>query len=78
MPTALRVSGYRFYFYSNDAGEPPHVHVDRENKSAKFWLRPVVLARSMGYAARELRRIDGIVKKNEDILLEAWRDFFGS
>jgi hypothetical protein len=42
MPTALRTGPYRFYFYSYDCGEPRHMHVDRENRSAKFWLDPVV------------------------------------
>jgi Domain of unknown function (DUF4160) len=42
MPTALRTGPYRFYFYSYDCGEPRHMHVDRENRSAKFWLDPDV------------------------------------
>jgi hypothetical protein len=41
MPTALRIGPYRFYFYSYDSGEPRHMHVDRENMSAKFWLDPL-------------------------------------
>jgi hypothetical protein len=44
MPTILRVGPYRFYFYSHDlVSEPPHVHVDRDDLSAKFWLEPVSL-----------------------------------
>jgi hypothetical protein len=42
MPTALRIGSYRIYFYSYDCGEPRHMHVDRENRSAKFWLDPDV------------------------------------
>jgi len=41
MPTVLREGPYRFYFYASDGGEPPHVHVQRENMVAKFWLAPV-------------------------------------
>ena len=78
MPTVLRVAGHRFYFHSNEPGEPPHVQVDRESKSAKFWLTPVAAARNFGFSGRELRRIDGIVKRNQTTLVEAWRDFFGS
>ena len=51
MPTALRTGPYRFYFYSYDCGEPRHMHVDRENKSANsgltrtcHWLRIMVTA----------------------------------
>ena len=50
MPTALRIGPYRFYFYSYDCNELRHMHVDRENMSAKFWLEPVVsLAENHGY-----------------------------
>ncbi len=45
MPTVLRHGPYRFYFYSHETTEPPHIHVDRENLSAKFWLQPISLAR---------------------------------
>jgi hypothetical protein len=38
MPTVLVTRGYRFYFYSHETGEPPHVHVDRAGNSAKFRL----------------------------------------
>ena len=43
MPTVLRAGRYRFLFYSSDAEEPPHVHVERDDNSAKFWLSPVRL-----------------------------------
>ncbi len=36
MPTVLRDGPYRMFFYSADRGEPPHVHVVREAKEAKF------------------------------------------
>ncbi|HKI37036.1 MAG TPA: DUF4160 domain-containing protein [Gemmataceae bacterium] len=35
MPTILRNGPYRFYFYSHEPNEPPHVHVDRDDLSAK-------------------------------------------
>jgi Domain of unknown function (DUF4160) len=44
MPTVLRNRGYRFYFYSHEPNEPPHIHVDRDRLSAKFWIQPVALA----------------------------------
>jgi len=54
MPTVLREGPYRFYFYSHEAGEPPHVHVDRDAESAKFWLSRVELAWNLGFGASEL------------------------
>ena len=44
MPTVLRQGPYRFYFFSHEPGEPPHVHVDRGDLSIKVWLNPVTLA----------------------------------
>jgi hypothetical protein len=41
MPTILRVDAYRFFFYANDVREPPHVHIQRNEKVAKFWLDPL-------------------------------------
>lgn len=54
MPTVLRSGPYRIYFVSHDLNEPPHVHVDRDDQSAKFWLAPVALARNLGFNAVEL------------------------
>ena len=50
MPTVLRSGPYRVYFYSHEPDEPPHVHVDRDDQSAKFWLAPVALARNFGFS----------------------------
>ena len=49
MPTVLRSGPYRVYFYSHDLIEPPHVHVDRDDLTAKFWLNPVSLAYNLGF-----------------------------
>ena len=46
MPTVLTYGPFRFYFYAGDRSEPPHVHVERDNFVAKFWLDPVVVARA--------------------------------
>ena len=78
MPTALRSGPYRFYFYSHEPNEPPHVHVDRDALSAKFWLEPVALARNLGFPAHELTRIQHLVEQNREAILESWNDHFGN
>ncbi len=78
MPTALRTGPYRFYFYSHETTEPPHVHIDRENFSAKFWLQPIRLARNLGFSPRELRQVQAMVMKHQLKLLEAWHGYFGT
>lgn len=77
MPNVLRTGPYRFYFYSHEPNEPPHVHVDRDNLSAKFWLSPVNLAQNLGFSPRELHHIREIVEQNQQDFVEAWNDYFG-
>ena len=38
LPTVLREGPYRIYFFSHETSEPPHVHVDRDDSTAKFWI----------------------------------------
>jgi hypothetical protein len=76
MPTVLRHGPYRFFFYASDGGEPPHVHVERDDSEAKFWLSPVRLAESVGFKTRELRTIRDLVEQNAKSLLESWNEFF--
>ena len=78
MPTVLRAGPYRFFFYSNENEEPPHIHVRRDDREAKFWLDPVALAANWGFAARELRKVRGMVVAHRDELLQAWNDYFGT
>ena len=77
MPTILRSGPYRFYFYSHEPNEPPPIHVDRDQDSCKVWLKPVALASSLGFKARELREIERLVSLNRGILLNAWEEFHG-
>jgi hypothetical protein len=78
MPTVLRSGPYRFFFYSNERSEPPHVHVQRDRAVAKFWLRPVAVASSSEFRGSELRQIERLIAMNADELLEAWHEFFAA
>jgi len=78
VPTILMVGRYRIYFYSHEPNEPPHVHVDRDDQSAKFWLNPVALARNLGFGPVELRRVHRLVAENRTFLLEKWNERFPS
>jgi hypothetical protein len=78
MPTILRIGAYRFYFYSHEPNEPPHIHIDRDNLTAKFWLHSVSLAQNIGFPAKELRKLQSMVIENQTQLLEAWDEYFGN
>ena len=76
MPVVFREGPYRFFFYSADGNEPPHVHVDRDNRVAKFWLDPVRMQVSGGMRRTDIRRVQRIILDNHSLLLEAWNDYF--
>ena len=76
MPTVLRIDGYRFYFYSHEPNEPPHVHVDRAEDTAKIWLEEVAVARNLGFRTKQLNDILTRVVEHRLMLLEAWHEFF--
>src|SRR2546425_13224563 len=62
MPTLLRVEGFRFFFFSNEGEEQPHVHVSKGDGVAKLWLVPIELAYASGLTPAELRRGRGLAR----------------
>ena len=65
MPTILREYGYRFFFFSNEGNEPPHIHIEKGNKYAKFWLNPTELAHFKNFNKPELTEIRKIIEQNK-------------
>nr|VFK15627.1 MAG: protein of unknown function (DUF4160) [Candidatus Kentron sp. LPFa] len=76
MPTVFRIGPYRFFFYSGDRNEPIHVHVERDDKVAKFWVKPIRLSDNTGYAESELSKIRKIILEHEQMIVESWHDYF--
>jgi hypothetical protein len=76
MPTVPIQGPYRFFFYSGDSGEPPHIHVERETMKAKFWLSPVRLHSSGGFGRSEISHIQRLVEEHREYLLRSWNEFF--
>jgi len=78
MPTILRFDGYRAFFYSNEGGEPAHVHVQKGGNEAKFWLHDLGVAVNVGFAAHEINAILKVLRANRPLLVEAWHAHFGN
>ena len=76
MPTVLRVGRFRFFFFSNEAQEPAHIHVKSGGDEAKLWLDPVELAANAGFNGRELTQVQRLVEEHQEELLEAWNAYF--
>ncbi len=66
MPTIVRSGPYRLFFYSQRRrrATPLYVHVRRDRRTAKFWLDPLALATSNGFAEHELSRCIGSSRAN--------------
>ena len=77
MPTVLRLGPYRFFFYAGDRDEPRHVHIERDDRIAKFWLDPIRLQGSGGLSRVEIARIERLVSDQREVLMEAWDEYFG-
>ena len=76
MPTVLRKGSYRFFFYASDRNEPCHIHVERDEMIAKFWLCPVRISSSSSFSRVELNRIHKMIEENEELFVEAWNEYF--
>jgi len=57
MPSILVVEGFRFFFYSNENKEPPHIHIVKGDATAKFWLDHIKEAYSNDFSKKELKKI---------------------
>jgi hypothetical protein len=82
VPTILVAAGFRFFFYSNERTEPPHVHVERMHPhpaggSAKFWLEPPSLAAST-LPRHDLRRVTALVQEHATQFKERWNEHFAA
>ena len=77
MPTILLIDGFRFYFFSNEGTEPPHIHVSKGDAIAKYWLQPVQLDFSEGFNPGELRRLRELTFEHQAQFIERWNEYFG-
>ena len=76
MPTVLYLNGFRFFFFSQEGNEPPHIHVEHGDKVAKYWLNPVDLAMSEGFRSQELTKLRAMVIEHRLIFLGKWDEHF--
>jgi hypothetical protein len=76
MPTLLRVGAYRFFCYAGDQDEPPHIHIERDEDQAKFWLSPIRLQKNKGFSRTEINHIQKLTQEHQEQLLAGWNDFF--
>jgi hypothetical protein len=76
MPEVLRIGGFRFFFFSREGREPRHIHVERAERYAKFWLEPVALVESRGFRGAEMRELYSLIAQNREKFILAWDEHF--
>mgnify|MGYP005855186403 CR=1 FL=1 len=76
MPTVFTIKGYRFFFFSNENQEPMHIHIEKAEGYAKFWIEPLALAANFGFNARQLREIGDYVEDNKELIKKKWNEHF--
>lgn len=80
MPTILLIFGWRLYFYSNETNEPIHIHVQKGEAEAKYWLKTedveIIEAFSFNFTPASKREIKKIIYQNFDVIVHAWLNHF--
>ena len=76
MPEIFRERGYRFFFFSREGNEPRHVHIEKAENYAKFWLDPLELAESRGFRSSDLREIHNLVETHRESIIITWNEHF--
>ena len=75
MPTVLRIGRFRFHFYSDEHGEPSHIHVATADGECKFWLEPITLARNRGLRLEVVRQAERLVYKHAEFLRKKYHEY---
>jgi hypothetical protein len=81
MPTVLMVSGWRFFFYSNEGNEPVHIHCRKADAEAKYWLDidsfEAVEAHSYNMSPADTRTVRKIIFEHFDYIVAEWKRWEG-
>lgn len=68
---------FGFTFYSSENNEPVHIHVEKAEANAKYWLEPkITVEYSYGFGASQSKAIRTILDTNRDKLIAAWNEYF--
>jgi hypothetical protein len=79
VPTVLIIHGFRFFFFSNEIGEPIHIHVKKGGGEAKFWLEPELKAAYLlGFKAQEEKEMIRLVIEHQELFKTKWHEYFGN
>ena len=83
LPNLFTVSGYKVYFWSNEDGEPIHVHVAKGKPSpnaTKIWLTKsggcILANNGSNISSRELHELMEFISAQFFLICAEWKKFF--
>ena len=75
MPTVLRISGFRFFFFS-DEHAPSHIHVEKGDGYMRVELENLKVTNKQKFTKSEEKKILNIIKEHQEELVGAWNEYF--
>ncbi|MEZ4744291.1 MAG: DUF4160 domain-containing protein [Bdellovibrionota bacterium] len=60
---SLEKNGYRFFFYTEEANEPAHIHVIEKGGEMKIWLEPVEVSKFYRLKPKEQKEVITIARE---------------
>ena len=83
LPSLFTVSGYKVYFWSNEHGEPIHVHISKGKPSpnaTKIWLTRsggcILANNGSQIPTKELNELMEFVSAQFFLICSEWKRFF--
>ena len=79
MPTILMILGWRFHFYANERNEPVHVHCQKGDAEAKYWMDvegfEAIEAHAYNMSPADKRVVRKIIFEHFDYIVGQWNVF---
>ena len=69
----FKEEGFYVYFVEFDLAELPHVHIEKEGKTAKYWIDRLELFDAGRFKGHELTKLEKLLKRRRRYLLELWQ-----
>lgn len=83
MPNLFRVGGYCVYFWSNENGEPVHVHISKGRptpNATKIWLTKaggcIVANNKSGIPSKDLSTLTELISAQYFLICSEWKSHF--
>lgn len=83
LPSLFLIGSYRVFFWSNEAGEPVHVHVCKgapSSQATKIWLTRcggcIVASNGAKIPSGTLDDLCEIISAQHELICKKWKEFF--